>query len=104
MTSINKQLGLRPGGKRAFMKLPTDRAAAARLTAAICPKCGHRGARESKQIPGSYWCSQPGCGHTWNPDAGECQPALPFEDDAKKVCSLSHQTRQALSLADGQNV
>lgn len=43
MSSINHKLGIRPAGKRAMMKLPRDRATAAELTSAKCPKCQRRG-------------------------------------------------------------
>jgi ssDNA-binding Zn-finger/Zn-ribbon topoisomerase 1 len=47
MTTINEKRGLRRAGKRRMMKLPKNRAAAADLTAAQCPKCGSRGVIEN---------------------------------------------------------
>ena len=58
MTSINDKLGLKRAGTRAFMKLPPDRADAARITSAVCPSCGRTGARASKtKGPGWVYCS-----------------------------------------------
>lgn len=57
MTSINKQMGLKPAGTRAFMKLPTTRSEAVRVTSAKCPICTHTGARPSKTQPGKLYCS-----------------------------------------------
>jgi hypothetical protein len=65
VTHINEKLGLRAGGKRAMMKLPTDAALRARLTAAKCPACGQRYARLSHVQPGAFWCAW--CTHTWTP-------------------------------------
>lgn len=61
MSRINEKLGLKPAGKRAYMKLPKGRAAAAALTSATCPTCGRTGQRESL-IRGELkrfcpWCS-----------------------------------------------
>jgi hypothetical protein len=64
MTSINQKMGLKPAGKRSMMKLPRDRAEAARITSAICPSCGRTGARPSKtKGPGWAYCT--GCNHIW---------------------------------------
>jgi hypothetical protein len=66
MTSINKQLGLRPAGKRAMMRLPADHARRSQVTAAICPACGERKAVLSRREPGAFACSR--CWHTWRPE------------------------------------
>lgn len=64
MSHINQKLGLRPAGRRSMMKLPTDRAEAAKLTAAKCPACERTGARPSKtRGPGWAYCSW--CNHVW---------------------------------------
>jgi len=63
MSSINGKLGLRPAGKRAMMKLPTDRALRNRITSAQCPSCGLRNAALSKTQPDHLWCRA--CSHTW---------------------------------------
>lgn len=63
MTSINKQMGLRPAGKRSMMKLPTDRALRTRVTSAVCPNCHRTGANLSKLRPG--WMNCTWCNHTW---------------------------------------
>jgi hypothetical protein len=68
MSSINEKLGIRPAGVRAMMKLPPTRDARSRLTAAQCPSCKNRGARESRRRPGWYWCSW--CAATWDPGSG----------------------------------
>jgi len=64
MTSINSKMGLKPAGKRSMMKLPPDRAEAARITSAVCPACGRTGARPSK-TKGKGWAYCPGCNHIW---------------------------------------
>lgn len=66
MSSINGKLGLRPAGKRSMMKLPTDRETRSRLTAAVCPSCGRRGANLSRLQPGAFVCTW--CSHTWTPE------------------------------------
>jgi hypothetical protein len=64
MTTINSKMGLKPAGKRSMMKLPTDRAEAAKITAAKCPSCQRTGARPSKtKGAGWLWCSW--CNTTW---------------------------------------
>jgi hypothetical protein len=65
VSRINDHLGLRPAGQRSMMKLPKDRALRTALTSAVCPKCHQRGARISRTQVNHFWCSQPGCGHTW---------------------------------------
>lgn len=57
MTSINSKMGLKPAGKRNMMKLPTNRAEAAKITSAKCPCCGRTGARASKTQPGKLYCT-----------------------------------------------
>jgi ribosomal protein L37AE/L43A len=57
MTSINKNLGLRPAGKRSMMKLPEDRALRAKVTAAKCPQCDRTGAQLSRLRPGFLYCT-----------------------------------------------
>lgn len=64
MSRINEKMGLRPAGKRAFMKLPPNRADAAALTSAKCPECGRRGARPSK-TKGRGWAFCSHCSHVW---------------------------------------
>ena len=66
MTSINSKMGLKPAGKRNMMKLPKDKARAVLLTAAKCPKCEARDARESRQREGHFWCTH--CYHVWLPE------------------------------------
>jgi transcription elongation factor Elf1 len=57
MTSINDKLGIKRAGKRAMMKLPTNRSEAVLITSAQCPSCGRRGqATASKLKAGHYWC------------------------------------------------
>lgn len=67
MSSINQKLGIRPAGRRRMMALPTDRAAAADLTAAKCPDCGQRGVIQhvihGKKTRMCSWCSA-----TWTVD------------------------------------
>ena len=63
MTSINSKMGLKPAGKRSMMKLPTDRAEAAKITAAVCPECQRTGARLSKTVPNALYCTW--CYHIW---------------------------------------
>ena len=63
MTSINSKMGFKRPGKRAFMKLPRNRAEAAKITSAKCPECGLTGARAIVNRPGSVFCSW--CGHVW---------------------------------------
>lgn len=65
MSHINEKLGIKPAGKRAMMKLPTDRALRNRVTSAVCPNCQQRRANLSKVKgrEGSLWCT--GCGHVW---------------------------------------
>jgi hypothetical protein len=63
VSRINGKLGLRAAGKRNMMKLPTNRAEAARITAAVCPACGRRGANASKVVPGALFCTW--CTKTW---------------------------------------
>lgn len=65
MSTINGKLGLRPAGKRAMMKLPTDRELRNRITAAQCPQCGLYKANLSrvKGSEGLLWCTA--CGHKW---------------------------------------
>jgi hypothetical protein len=65
MTHINEKLGLRAGGKRAMMKLPSDHTLRSQLTAAICPACRQRYARLSHVQPDAFWCAW--CSHTWTP-------------------------------------
>jgi hypothetical protein len=65
---INARLGLKPAGKRRMMQLPKDRAAAAQVTAAVCPGCARRGATESNVTPGALWCTW--CARTWIPTEG----------------------------------
>ena len=60
----NQKLGLRPAGQRAMMKLPQDRAARNRITAAACPECGHHGAIPSK-TKGGAWVMCTWCAHVW---------------------------------------
>jgi hypothetical protein len=60
---INEKLGLKPSGKRSMMKLPVDREMRNRLTAAVCPSCGRRGANQSRVVEGGAWCTW--CSHTW---------------------------------------
>jgi len=57
MTSINSKMGLKPAGKRSMMKLPPNRAEAAKITSAVCPECQHTGARASKTKPGWLYCT-----------------------------------------------
>lgn len=64
MSTINGNLGLKPAGKRSMMKLPPDRAEAARITSAVCPECGRTGARPSK-TKGKGWAYCGGCNHVW---------------------------------------
>lgn len=64
MSTINRNMGLRPAGKRSMMKLPTDRAEAARITSAICPACTRTGARPSK-TKGAGFAYCPHCNHVW---------------------------------------
>jgi len=67
MSRINEKLGLKPAGKRRMMNLPKDRAQAADLTAAQCPKCGQRGAIEclvhDRRRRFCTWCN-----HGWEPE------------------------------------
>lgn len=63
MSRINEKMGLKPAGKRAFMKLPKNRATAARITSAACPACGQRGARQS--VKGADWLFCSWCSHSW---------------------------------------
>lgn len=66
MTHINQNLGLRPAGKRSMMKLPKDRALAAKVTAAKCPDCQRTGAhlsRSRRDPPNTVICGW--CAHTW---------------------------------------
>jgi DNA-directed RNA polymerase subunit RPC12/RpoP len=65
VTSINSKLGIKRAGKRRMMNLPTDRDERSRLTAAQCPECNERGARNSQMRKGHYVCSW--CGHKWLP-------------------------------------
>jgi hypothetical protein len=69
--SINEQMGLpHRAGTRAMMKLPKDRATRVRITAAVCPTCGERGARPKPRQPGFVFCAF--CYHTWElPDESE---------------------------------
>jgi hypothetical protein len=60
---INEKLGLGPPRQRSMMKLPKDRALRNRVTAAVCPSCGRRGAQQSSRVPGAFWCTW--CNHTW---------------------------------------
>jgi transcription elongation factor Elf1 len=56
MTTINSKMGLRPAGKRSFMKnLPTDRSAAAQITSAICPHCQVTGKCTASKTKGPGW-------------------------------------------------
>jgi hypothetical protein len=64
MSTINSNMGLKPAGKRAMMKLPTDRAEAARITSAICPTCQRTGQRPSK-TKGAGWLYCPHFNTTW---------------------------------------
>ena len=64
MSSINEKLGLKPAGKRSFMRLPKSRSQATALTAAQCPVCRQRGLREAVfhgQL--KRFCSW--CAHSW---------------------------------------
>jgi hypothetical protein len=64
MTSINDRLGLKRAGKRSMMKLPTNRAEAARITSAKCPNCQRTGARSfPRKGPDWVFCSW--CSHAW---------------------------------------
>lgn len=67
MSHINDKLGLKAAGKRSMMKLPVDREVRNRLTAAVCPSCGARGANLSHVTPGNFVCSW--CQHAWTPAA-----------------------------------
>jgi len=64
MTSINSKMGLKPAGKRSMMKLPTDRAEAVKITAAVCPECQRGGQRPSK-TRGKGWAYCEHCNHIW---------------------------------------
>lgn len=64
MSTINGKLGLRPAGKRSMMKLPPNRAEAAKITSAICPTCQRTGQRPSK-MKGAGWVYCPHCNATW---------------------------------------
>ncbi len=69
MTSINDKLGIKRAGKRAMMKLPKNRAAAAAITSAKCPTCARTGARESKtKGPGWLYCTW--CNTVWEVEGG----------------------------------
>jgi hypothetical protein len=64
MASINDRLGLKRAGRRSMMKLPKDRAAAAKITSARCPQCQRTGAILSpRNGPGWVFCSW--CQHAW---------------------------------------
>jgi len=68
VSTINEKLGLRRAGKRSMMKgLPVNKAEAAKITSAKCPKCGDRRANLSKVKgrEGWLWCTV--CGTSWNP-------------------------------------
>jgi len=63
MTSINEKLGIKRAGKRAFMaNLPSDRSAAAKVTAATCPHCGVRGKASPSKVKGAGWLFCTWCG------------------------------------------
>jgi hypothetical protein len=68
MSRINEKLGLKPAGKRAFMKLPDDRELRNRLTAAKCPACERTGARLSKLRNREGWFVFSWCQHAWDPN------------------------------------
>lgn len=64
MTTINKQMGLKPAGKRNMMKLPKSRSEAVKITSAKCPACSRTGARPSKtKGPGWLYCTW--CNEVW---------------------------------------
>jgi len=64
MTSINRQMGLKPAGQRSMMKhLPKNRELRTKVTSAKCPSCMRTGAYLSKLKPGWLVCSW--CHHTW---------------------------------------
>ncbi len=63
MSHINDKLGLKPAGKRALMKLPTDRALRNRVTAAQCPTCQQRRAHLNRSKAGWLVCEW--CQTTW---------------------------------------
>ena len=65
MTSINRTLGLKPAGTRAMMNLPKNKAKAAALTRAPCPKCRQRGVREAPLGYVTWFCLR--CGASWMP-------------------------------------
>jgi hypothetical protein len=67
VSRINQKLGIKPAGKRSMMKLPADRELRSKLTSAVCPTCGQRGAFLSRVTPGHFICSW--CHQGWNPDA-----------------------------------
>lgn len=69
MSRINENLGLPPAGKRAMMKLPTDRELRNRLTAAQCPACQRTGARLSQLRDRAGWFVCSWCNHFWEPAA-----------------------------------
>jgi len=62
MTTINEKLGLKRAGKRAMMKLPPNRAAAARVTSAECPGCHRRGQAKASATRGPGWLFCRWCG------------------------------------------
>lgn len=66
MSRINEKMGFKPAGKRAFMKLPDDKAARNDLTSAKCPKCDRRGVREAV-IHGRRLRTCAFCSHSWEP-------------------------------------
>lgn len=66
MSHINEKLGLKPAGKRAFMKLPDDRALRSRLTSAKCPQCDCTGARLSQLKTRNGWFVCSWCAHAWD--------------------------------------
>ena len=67
MSKINEKLGLRPAGKRAFMKLPKLRADAVALTALTCPNCPHRWIIQNV-IHGRLQRMCGRCSTSWYPD------------------------------------
>jgi transcription elongation factor Elf1 len=65
MSTINEKLGLRRAGKRSMMKLPKNRAAAAKITAAECPHCHQRGKATISATKGLGWLFCTWCSHVY---------------------------------------